>query len=147
MEKEDFIAGVERELIDNGVDEPVLLGIVHSFLKDCPPVSDNINIAGGEDSKGNQFVIIELDPIQYVLLLEYPFVRSYIANVDQYKSETLDYSPNVSVSIEENTISDLFHHFSRIPLLFATLRHRYGKRKVTPETFDMVAKEIGIDGL
>lgn len=147
MDKKDFISSVELELIENGVDEPVLLGIVHSFLVDCPPISDNINIAGGEDKDGNQFIIIEIDPIQYTIVLEYPFVRSYIANLEEYRSEHLDYSPNVSVTIDENTMSDLFFHFSRIPLLFATLRFRFGKRKVSEETFDRIAKELGIDNL
>lgn len=147
VEKDTFIAEVEQELIRNGVDEPVLLGIIHKFLTECPELDQNIRIAGGENSQENQFIIVEIDPFQYVIVLDYPFVRSFVGNMDTLHSEVLSYTPNVSVEIAENNLNDLFSHFSRVPLLFATLRHRYGEDRVSMEVFDEVAKELGIEDI
>jgi hypothetical protein len=147
LNKEELIAQVEQELITNGVDEPVLLGIVHKFMVDCPDLQETFQIAGGINSQENQFVIFEIDPIQYVVMLDYPHIRSFVGNTDTYRSEVLDYTPNISVTIRENNISSLFEHFSRVPVLFATIRHRFGNDRVSEEVFDEVSKELGIDNL
>ncbi len=130
-----MIQGIQDILINQGIDEPILLGIISMFLSKCPPLDEDLQIGGGLDNMGNQFVIIEIGHWQLVLTMEYPFIKGYVANLYTTSTHELDFSPNVTKEIKNKGLDKIFSYFSTIALIFANVKMKFGDDLVTEEQF------------
>jgi hypothetical protein len=143
MERQDMIDGIQDILLNQGIDEPVLLGIVSKFLSKCPPLYDDIQIGGGLNEFDNQFVIIDVDGWQLVLVIDYPNVRGFIGNSDSQLSFPLEFIPNLTKEIQKKNMDMIFSYYSNIALIFATAKDRYPHRLLSEQEFQDIADEIG----